>query len=78
MEVLLIGSDLPLYQIAHKLIYFGVDGINVFQGTRTNVTKQLHENYVPNSLGVHCMAHHTNFVKFTFGHPLSKSITNVS
>lgn len=76
MEVLLIGSGLPLYQIAHILIYFWVDGINVFQGTRTNVTKQIHDNYSPNSLGIHCMAHHTNLVKFTFGHPFSKSITN--
>jgi hypothetical protein len=45
MEVLLIGSGLPLYQIAHKLIYLWVDGINVFQGTRTNATKQIHDNY---------------------------------
>jgi hypothetical protein len=53
----MIGGSFPQNQIAQQLICFGVDGVNVFQGTRTSVTKQIHDNYVPYSLGIHCMAH---------------------
>jgi hypothetical protein len=37
MEALMIGGGLPQNQIAQKLICFEVDGVNVFQGTRTGV-----------------------------------------
>ncbi len=49
-----------------KLICFRVNVINVFQGTRTSITKQIHDNYVPNKyLGIHYMAHHTNLATQT-------------
>jgi hypothetical protein len=38
----------------------GLDGVNVFQGTKIGVTKQIHDNYAPHSIRVHYMAHHTN------------------
>ncbi len=34
MEALTIGGGLLKYQIAQKLICFGVDGVNVFKGTK--------------------------------------------
>ncbi len=34
MEALTIGGGLQKYQIAQKLICFGVDGVNVFKGTK--------------------------------------------
>jgi hypothetical protein len=37
MEALMIGGGLPRNQIVQKLICFEVDGVNVFQGTRTGV-----------------------------------------
>jgi hypothetical protein len=39
MEAFMVGGSLPQNQIAQKLICFGEIGINVFQGTRTGVTK---------------------------------------
>ncbi len=66
MQVIMIGGGLPQNQIAQKLICFGVDGVNVFQRTRTSVTKQIHDSYAPNYLGIHCMAHEINLVVQTF------------
>jgi hypothetical protein len=57
-----VGGGVPRDQIAQKLICFGVDGVNVFQGTMSGVAKQIKENYVPHSIGVHYMAHSTNLV----------------
>jgi hypothetical protein len=51
MEAFMISGGLPRNQITQKLICFGVDDVNVFQGTRTSVTKQIHDNYAPHSLG---------------------------
>ncbi len=57
---------MPQDHIAKKLIYFRVNDINVFQGTRTSITKQIHDHYVPNKyLGIHCMTHHTNLAMQT-------------
>jgi len=33
-----------------------------FQGTKTSTLKQIHDNYSPHSIWVHCMAHQTNLV----------------
>jgi len=45
MEALMIGGGVPKDQIAQKLIYFRIDGLNVFQGTKSGVIKQIKENY---------------------------------
>jgi hypothetical protein len=39
MVALMISGGLPRNQTIQKLICFGADGVNVFQGTRTSVTK---------------------------------------
>jgi hypothetical protein len=38
-------------------IWFGKNGVNVFQGNKNGVTKQICDNYAPHSTVVHCMAH---------------------
>jgi hypothetical protein len=60
MEALMIGGGVSKDQIAQKLICFGADGVNVCQGTKSGVTKQIKNNYAPHSIGAHCMAHCTN------------------
>lgn len=65
MEVFTIGGGMPRDQVSTKLINFGVEGVNVFQGTKFGVTKQTHDDHVFNSIGVHCMAHHTNLTMQT-------------
>jgi hypothetical protein len=44
MEVVMIGGGLPQEQIAKKLICFGVDGANAFEGTKSSVTRQICDN----------------------------------
>jgi hypothetical protein len=36
-------------QIAQKLICFGGNGVNVFQGNKNGVTKNICDNYAPHS-----------------------------
>jgi hypothetical protein len=46
--------------VARKLMSFGIDGVNVFQGVCNNVTHQIQDRYVPHLEGIHYMAHCTN------------------
>jgi hypothetical protein len=39
MEMLTIGGGLSRNQIVQKLICFGANGVNVFQGIKNGVTK---------------------------------------
>jgi hypothetical protein len=59
---MMIGGGLAKDHIANKIISFRTDGVNVFQGTKIGVIKQIHDQYASHSIGVHCMAHHTNLV----------------
>jgi hypothetical protein len=43
MEAFMIGGGVARDQIAQKLICFGANGVNVFQSTKSNVTKQIKE-----------------------------------
>jgi len=61
-----------------KLISFGVDGVNVFQGVHSGVICQMQDNYSPHLEGIHCMAHRTNMVVQTlFQIPIVKSIKDL-
>jgi hypothetical protein len=40
MEVLIIGGGLKKYLIVQKFIFFGANGVNVFQGTKSGVNKK--------------------------------------
>ncbi len=62
MEALTIGGRLPRNWIAQKLTCFGADDVNVFQGTKNGVTKQIHDTFAPHSIGVHFMAQCINLV----------------
>jgi hypothetical protein len=56
----MIGNGLPSNQIVMKFILFGVGGVNVCEGIKIDVTKQIHDNYVFLSIRVHCMAYCIN------------------
>jgi hypothetical protein len=51
--------------VATKLICFGGDNVNVFQGTKFGVNKQIHNEYGHDSIGMHYMAHWMNLVMQT-------------
>jgi hypothetical protein len=51
MEGLMIDCGLLRDQIAQKLICFRANGVNVFQGTNSGVTKQIRDNYALHSIG---------------------------
>jgi hypothetical protein len=53
MEALMIGDGLTSNQIVMKFILFGVGGVNVCEGIKIDVTKQIHDNYVLCSIRVH-------------------------
>jgi hypothetical protein len=65
MEALMIGGGVPRDQTTQKLNCFGVDGVDVFQGIKSGVTKQIKENYAPHSIGVHYVTHRTNLAMQT-------------
>jgi hypothetical protein len=62
MEALTIKGGMLRHQVVSKLMSFGVDDVNVFQDTKYSVTKHIWDDYAPFSIGVHCMAHHTNVI----------------
>jgi hypothetical protein len=49
---------------------FGVDGVFIFQGVKSRLTKQISNGWVLHSMGVHCMVHKTNLVIQTLSHLL--------
>jgi len=57
MKVLLSIGDLTFDQISRRLISFGADGINTFQGICSGVTMQIQTKFAPFCIKVHYMAH---------------------
>jgi hypothetical protein len=51
MEALTIGRGLLRNHIAQKLLCFGPNGVNIFQGTKNGVTKHIHDTYALHSIG---------------------------
>jgi len=43
MEALMIGDGLPSNQIVINFILFGVGNVNVCEGIKIDVTKQIHD-----------------------------------
>ncbi len=63
VDDMVLFGDLCQETIASKLIAFGANGVNVFQGIRTGViTVQLKEENAPFMISVHYMSHHINLV----------------
>jgi len=51
------GGGLNKENLFKKLLHFGADGMNVFQGSKIKVTKQIKGSWAPFSMGVHCVTH---------------------
>jgi hypothetical protein len=74
-SALLEEGGLSREEIGKKLICFGADGVNVFQGRHNGCIIQMCDFYAPFSLGVHCMAHRMNLVIETLSlYPLVSNI----
>ena len=52
MLPLMREGNLIREEIACKLVCFGADGVNTFQGHKSGVTTQIHEKYAPFSIGI--------------------------
>jgi hypothetical protein len=60
------------------LICFGANDVNVFQGTKSGVAKQIKENYAPHFIGVYYVAHRTNLALQTLSRlPLVIQLENL-
>jgi hypothetical protein len=44
MNFMVKGGELNREELFKKLLCFGVDGVNVFQGSKTRVTKQIKDS----------------------------------
>jgi len=62
MVTLLKGGGLMKENLSKKFLCFGIDGVNVFQGGKTRVTKQIKDSWAPFSMGVHCVVRRTNLI----------------
>jgi hypothetical protein len=60
LKMLLVVENFHQYELAQRLLSFGIDGVSVFQGIQTHVIMELHHQDVPFMVKVHCMAHYTN------------------
>jgi hypothetical protein len=54
-------------ELSKKLLCFGANGVNMFQGGKIKVTKQIKDSWAPFSMGVHCVAHCINLVMQSLG-----------
>jgi hypothetical protein len=61
------GGGLSKEELSKKLLCFAVDGVNMFQGSKTKMTKQIKDSWTPFSMDVHCVAHHINFATQSLG-----------
>jgi hypothetical protein len=48
--------------ISKELMTFGANGVYVFQGVRSRITKYIFDKWALHSMGMHCMVHITNIV----------------
>jgi hypothetical protein len=50
--------------VVAKLMSFGANGVNVFQGVNNGVTHIIQNKYSLHLNNIHCMAHYTNLSTF--------------
>jgi hypothetical protein len=62
MHALVGEGGLSREEIASKLVCFGADRVNKFQGSKMDVTTQIREEWAPFSLGANCSSHRINLV----------------
>jgi hypothetical protein len=61
------GGGLSKEDMSKKFLCFGANGVNVFEGGKNGVTKQIKDSWVPFSTDVHCVAHCTNVAMQSLG-----------
>jgi hypothetical protein len=54
------GGGLNKEELSKKFLCFGANGVNMFQGGKNGMTKQIKESWAPFSMDVHCVTHRTN------------------
>ncbi len=75
MNSLMTQGGLQDENLASKLVCFGANGVNTFQGIKSRITVQIQWEYVPFVTYIYCMAHQTNLVIQTLSHlPLASRI----
>jgi hypothetical protein len=62
MNSMVEGGELSKEELSKKLFCFGVNEMNMFQGSKTKVTKQIKDFLAPFLMGVHCVIHCINLV----------------
>lgn len=62
MNFMMKGQGLSREELFKKFLCYGDDGMNVFQGEKTKVTKQIKDSWPPFLMGVHYVVHHTNLI----------------
>jgi hypothetical protein len=67
MNFMMRSGGVSKEELSKNLLCFGADGMNVFQGSKTKMTKQIKDSWAPISMGVHCVAHHTNLAVQSLG-----------
>ncbi len=78
MEALTIRGGMPRDQVANELMSFGINCVNVFQGAKSSVTKQIHDDYAPISMAHHLLQSNANFICYTFGETHWKFLANLA
>ncbi len=51
MQALMHEGGLTKYLIGKRFMTFGVDGVSIYQGTKSGVTKQIVDGWAPHSWG---------------------------
>jgi hypothetical protein len=60
MNYLMTQRGLKEEECGSKLVSFGVDAVNTFQGFKSRITFQIQCQYVPFIMNMHCVVHWTN------------------
>jgi hypothetical protein len=60
MNALLKGGKLTREDMSKMILSFGINVVNVFQGGKKRMTKQIKDSWAPFSIGVHYVVHRTN------------------
>jgi hypothetical protein len=60
MNYLMTQRGLKKEECGSKLVSFGVDAVNTFQGLRSGITFQIQCQYVPIIMNMHCVVHWIN------------------
>ncbi len=67
MNSMMKGGGLSREELSKKLLCFGANGMNMFQGGKTRMTKQIKDSWPPFSMGVNCVAHRITLTMQTLG-----------